>query len=69
MTLIEQTALTYKVYPRLIAHVTLRLGQRVESLHECGCAIDIIPPQAVYKRLDWLKRALVQDEVFLQHMH
>ena len=52
-----------------MAHVALNLDRRIVVLPQRQHAVDIVPPQTIYDRLDRLKRPLVQDEVALQDVH
>lgn len=63
----------YQVYSRLVAHKTCRANcgilSKVLFQRDSGSAVGIIPPEAIHKGFDWLKRAFMQNQVFLEHVY
>ena len=59
----------YQVDLGLVAHVPLNLQVWVRVLLERHDAVNIVPPKSIDDGLNWLKRALVENEVALQDVH
>ena len=42
---------------------------RIRTVDESGTSINIISPQGVYHRLDWIESALVQDQISRENVY
>lgn len=42
---------------------------RIRAVDESGTSINIISSQGIYHRLDWIKSALVKDQISRENMH
>ena len=49
-----------------MAHVSFHLHRRVVMFPQREHAVNVVPPQAVYDRLDRLERPFVEDKIALQ---